>query len=462
MVVKSIARFSLWSIAVSTMSAEGFPPIADLFEERASTTVYVSFTVELEMERQRANAVGLVVDDEGLVVLLGPAMPDWLPPDQLIDLRVHAANSVGNGFAAEYLGIDDLNGWHYLRAEESGWNELRPITGFPAAGPTIGEELWGICLTDENLDFLPYYRYGRLSAHHGLPLMTGFLTDDVATPGGPIFNRAGAFVGWSGVSIPVEREAWIGGEYYRVSIRNPDESYTFLFAEPFLENVARVPPSVLGSPRPWLGISGLQPLDGDTAEFLGLEQQGALIVSRVLAEGPAAEAGVRNRDIIVAIDGERLPRLKPDSVVPAYVEREIKRRSVGDSMRFTLVRGQEEIELEVRLGDGPVLVREAPREYLEPLGITIRELVLSDALQRRVEPREMAGVMTSFVRPNSPPASAGLAPGDWILEIEGDEVTTLEEAIAAFEVIMNREESREYVLLVSRNNETTVLRVRQD
>lgn len=437
-------------------------PLSELFEERLSTTVYVSFAIEREIDRQRGDAVGLVVDDAGLVVLLAPALPDWLPPDRLKDLRVHLPRSTDDGFTAEYLGMDPLNGSHYLRADEAARASLRPIGDFPTAEPAIGDELWGICLADENLDYLPYYRHGRLAASLPLPLMTGFLTADVATPGGPLFDRSGNFVGWSGVPQPMERQVWIGGELYQASVRNPDESHTFLHAREFHDNVPRVPPSVTGAPRPWLGASGLQPLDADTAEFLGLEDQGAVIISEVLAGGPAEKSGLENGDIVVAVDGERLPRMKPSPVVQVYFEREIQRRKAGDRIALMVVRGSEELEVVVELGRGPKLVREADYHYLESLGITLRELVHADALQRRVDPRQRVGVMTAFVRPNSPPAAAGLQPGDWILEIDGREVRDLGEGIAALEAVAERSREPEYVLLVSRNNETAVLRVRGD
>jgi serine protease Do len=433
-----------------------------LFEERVGTVVAVNYTIEREIDRQRSNAVGLVVDDEGLIVLLSSAFPDWLPVDRVTGLEVQLPRSRGERFTAEYLGQDYLNGWHYVRAAPEAWGRMRSIRSFPVAVPRVGEILWGVCLTDETLDFMPYFRDGRLSAAQAFPLLTGFLTADVATPGGPVFDRRGHFAGWAGLANPVEREMWIAGEVYRVNLRNNIESHAFLFAEEFLAQLGRLPPAPDAGPRPWLGVAGLQPLDRDTAEFLGLEDQGAVVVSEILPGSPAAAAGFQPRDIVVAVEGERLRRFKPDSVVQVALERAIRGTAVGQSMNFTVVRGEEELDLTATLAQGPTPVREAAREYFPSLGITLRELVMDDALARRVDFASMRGVLAAFVQPNSPPSAAGLQPGDWILEVDSiplDSYATAREAFSR--LAANEDPEREYVLLVSRNNETSLLRVRR-
>ena len=435
--------------------------IAGLFAERARAVVVVEYFIERETDRQPGEAAGIVIGDAGEILLLADAIPAWEPPNRLRDLRVFPSYHVGDGFEATYLGPDSLNGWHHVRVVDAAWPHLQSLLHFPTAAPTIGEELWGIGVTDGNLDYLPYFMSARLAAIQELPLQMGFAGDDLATPGGPVFNFAGAFVGWAGNAVPVERDMWIGNDYYRVNLRNSDESYAFLLADEF--TAARVPPpgDVLGDPMPWLGLVGIQPVDDETASFLGLADQGALVVSEVLAGSPAATAGVEDRDIIVAVDGELLQRHRPASVVMRAFERHIRQKQPGDTVTFSLLRGQEEMELSVPLGTAPKLVRAAERRFFEALGLTVRERVLSDALARREDPDEAQGVVVSFVRPNSPPATSGLQPGDWIVEIDSVAVPEFAEATAALEAIEGEEDREEYLLLIARGSETSVLRVRR-
>jgi Do/DeqQ family serine protease len=55
--------------------------------------------------------------------------------------------------------------------------------------------------------------------------------------------------------------------------------------------------------RPWLGAS-LQPVTHEIAETLGLDRPAGALVTDVVAEGPAAAAGLRHGDVISKVDGQ--------------------------------------------------------------------------------------------------------------------------------------------------------------
>ena len=460
--------FSLMLLAVTGIqphlsSASGTPA---LFEERVRTLVFVEYYTQREVDRQPGEAIGLVADDSGTIVCLPHAFPDWLPPERIRDIRLYPArNPAGEGFAADYLGQDWVNGWHYLRIRdvESAKAHLTPITHFPAGRPETGDLLWGVCMTPGDLDYIPYYRDGKLSTIQPLPLDTGFATSEVAVPGGPVFLEDGRFAGWAGRSLPMERDLWVGQDYFRANIRNPDESLMFLLAQPFLEELLkRVPPDPLYHQRPWIGISNIQPLEKETAQFMGLTGQGAIIVSEVLPDTPAAEAGLQDRDIIVGMNGQPLPRMKPDSVLQMFFEREILAAAIGEPVPFTVLRGAgEKLEIAVVPTRSPTLLKEAALQYFEEPGLTLRQFTVSDALNRREDHRQLRGVVVSYIRPNSPASAAGLEPGDWILEIGGREVDAFATAVAQMEATSAEGSPDEIVLLVRRGNETSVLRIRK-
>jgi serine protease Do len=295
-----------------------------------------------------------------------------------------------------------------------------------------------------------------------LPLDTWFATTEVSVTGGPVFLADGRFAGWAGRPMPEERDMWIGQEYFRATMRNPDESYMFLAAEVFLEEAGRrVPETPVGGPRPWIGVSGTEPLDAETARFMGLTDQGAVVISEVLPETPAAEAGLEDRDIVLEIDGEPMPRLRPQAVLQRYFERRILESPIGEPLSLTVLRGKERRELTVSPTASPMGLKEAPLRYFEELGLTLRATVVRDLLQRREDWREADGVIVNFIRPNSPAAGAELQPGDWIREIGGEAVDGFEEATARLEDLAADESVEEIVFLVKRGNETTVLRLRK-
>ncbi len=70
-------------------------------------------------------------------------------------------------------------------------------------------------------------------------------------------------------------------------------------------------------------------------------------------------------------------------------------------------------------------------------------------------------MVANYVRPNSPANTAGLRAGDLIQEIDGDPVVNYPQAVELMDAIESDAERTEFVLLVSRNGETSVIRIRK-
>jgi serine protease Do len=184
------------------------------------------------------------------------------------------------------------------------------------------------------------------------------------------------------------------------------------------------------------------------------------VISDVVKDSPAEKAGVLKRDIVVSVDGEEFARFSPDRVVTAHFEREILSREPGETMRLGIVRGSERIELSVTLGEQPTPLKEARRRYFEGLGITLREFVLFDSISRRLAEGEERGVVVNFVKPNSPANAAGLRNGDLIREIDGVRVESYDQSVELMSAIESDAARTEFVLLVGRGTETSLIRVR--
>lgn len=452
----------LVSAATSRLAAAALP---DLWRERIQSVVAVEFFTATELDRRPTVTAGVVVDDQGLIVLPPGAVSPRVTPAQLQDFRVYIPGEPSTRYrGAEYLGQDALTGWNFIRVEEAMRAKLTPLTAFAAATPrepSVAEDIWGIALRGKDEDFLPYFLMGKVGLVQSLPQRTAVALQEVASPGLPVFDRDGALmgiaVGGFGSTFLQFSRSERGSP---VMLMNVEESRVFQVTAEILPNLGRVPATLTGRPVPWLGAYGLEPMDPDVAVFLKLADQSGAVVSEVLEGSPAEAAGIRERDILLAIDGQPLPRLKPDRVVIAYVEREIMRRAPGAEIRLSVLRGSERLELKATLAEEPKLLREAGRTFFERLGFTAREFIYADGVNRRVKPAEHRGVIAHFVKNNSPVGVAGLRSDDWIREVDGVEVRTYAEAIEKLSAI-NADTSRtDCVLLASRNGETSVLRVK--
>lgn len=459
---------SCLSLALALLAGAGVraADLPALFKERVKSVVAVEFFTESELDRRPTISFALVADAAGTLVLPPAAINSYIQPAKLKDFRVYLPGRPASEYSTgEYLGQDPVSGWHFVRVEEKLRASLVPVTAFAVKGaavePALGEEFWGIGLRGKDEDFAPYFMASRISHVQSLPELTAIALAEVAAPGLPVFDHEGAF---AGVAIAGFGQTFI--QYSRndrglpVMLLNMEESSVFQLASDITPWLTRVPANVSGRPIAWLGAYGLQPMDPEVASFLKLGDQSGCVVSEVLEGSPAEAAGLKNRDIILAIDGHPLPRFKPDRVVVTYFDRELGMRKPGDTVALTVLRGTERVEIKATLAEQPRLLREADRTYFEKLGFTAREFVYGDGIVRRVKLAGRKGVVAQFVKNSSPAGTAGLRPDDWILEVDGVEVKTYAEAVAKLAAIEADTTRTEFVLLTSRGGETAVLRVK--
>ena len=452
-------------LAASAVGGGAETSISKLLQERLASVVAVEFSIEHEMDRTVNFAYGIVIDDQGTVILERGAISDRATPEQLTDFKVYRPGApVTEYSSAEYIGQDGYSTWHFIRIDVAGRIGLQPISRFVTGDspliPEMAEEIWGIGLRKKDEEFAPYFLSSRVSFLQDMPQSTGVALGSVAGRGLPVFNMEGEFVGMGASGFGESMIVYSQRRRGELSVFiNPDECAAFRLASEVLMATERIPTNQYGRPLPWFGIDGIDPVDPEVAEFLGLGSGTGLVVSEILAESPAESGGLLARDIIVAIDGVPLPRMKPDRVVTAYMQRELLRRLPGTSFSLTVLRGKQELELPITLVDAPKTPAEAERHYFEDVGLTVREMVYTDAVDRRANPTELSGVIAHFVKPSSPVGTAGLQQDDWIKEIDGGVVAEFADAMALIEAV-EASGRPEVVLLISRGGKTSVLRVK--
>jgi serine protease Do len=91
--------------------------------------------------------------------------------------------------------------------------------------------------------------------------------------------------------------------------------------------------------RAWLGIAGgPRPLPPRVARDLG--RQGAVEIVEVAADSPAAAAGLRAEDLIVAVDGNSIERVD-------HLQRLMVGELIGHMIRLTIVRAGRRLEVDL-------------------------------------------------------------------------------------------------------------------
>ena len=167
--------------------------------------------------------------------------------------------------------------------------------------------------------------------------------------------------------------------------------------------------------RPWSGAR-LQAVTPEIAETLGLTRPAGALVASVVERSPAARAGLRTGDLIVAIDGVAVDD-------PNAFEYRFATKPIGGATQLKVMRSGRELTLAVPLQVAP----ETPREEVvirarSPfMGAKVANLSPALAEQLRID-ASIRGVVVVDVADGSPAQSYGFRPGDLILSVNNEDI----------------------------------------
>jgi serine protease Do len=206
----------------------------------------------------------------------------------------------------------------------------------------------------------------------------------------------------------------------------------------------------------YLGIY-MQKLTGQLRKALDLKEKEGVLVSHVLKDSPAEEAGLEEGDVIVEYHGDRL-----DS--PRDLRERVRDTSLGESVNLRILRDGDELILPVVIGERPndqhfyaFFDDDGPghwehfayphdesykfvRRHSANLGVVVTGL--NADLAAYFDVKEDQGVLVLEVLPNSAAEEAGLKAGDVITKIDGSKVASADDLRDAVGDLESEEEFR--------------------
>ncbi|MFC4240626.1 DegQ family serine endoprotease [Marinobacter oulmenensis] len=350
-----------WS---QSLAARELPDFTELVEENSSAVVNISTTTE--PESQSSSFHGLPFDERQLEQLppflqeffRGPQSPFGGSPHSQQPRRsmgsgfivsadgyVLTNNHVVEGadevtvrlsdrreFQATIVGTDPRSDMAVLRIDDA--EDLPVVSIGQSRDLKVGEWVFAI---GSPFGFDYTVTAGIVSAlGRNLPSenYVPFIQTDVAinpgNSGGPLFNMDGEVIG---INSQIYTRS---GGFMGVSFAIPIDDAMNVFRQ------IRDEGSVA---RGWLGVL-IQEVNRDLAETFGLKRPRGALVAEVMADSPAAEAGLKSGDIVLEYNGDEV---EMSSDLPPMVGR----TPIGETATLTVLREGREVDVDVTIGELP-------------------------------------------------------------------------------------------------------------
>lgn len=191
--------------------------------------------------------------------------------------------------------------------------------------------------------------------------------------------------------------------------------------------------------RGWLGVT-IQELDENAAKALGLEEAKGALIAEALPGEPAAKAGIRSGDVVVAINGQDIPDANT-------LLRVVAQQTPGDKVKVDVIRQGKKRSFTVTLGtrDTDRLARrgvpEGPTEETA-LGLSLRPLDEHEA--RALGMTAAQGLLVTAVEAGSEAARSDVRAGDVVLEANQQPVNSL----ADFQKVLQEDAAEKGVIML--------------
>lgn len=267
--------------------------------------------------------------------------------------------------------------------------------------------------------------------------------------GGPMFNTEGDVIG---VNTAIYSPS---GGSVGIGFAIPSN-----MAEPVINQLIKYGRTRRG----WLGIR-IQNVTEEIAESLGLEKDMGALVASVTEDGPAEKAGIKAGDVVISFDGKsidtmrELPRIVADTEIDSTVPVEVWRNDKKLTLQATVGELEKAEEAGLLDNDTAVTGEGDARGYkLDKLGMSAA--TLTDRLRAEFGiGAGVEGVVITHIESGSDAMQKGLKPGDVILEVNQNQVTT-PSSVNSFVENARRSGRSSVLLLVNRSGDVRFVALR--
>jgi serine protease Do len=411
--------------------------------------VAVKYQWASELGKQEIVGAGVVVREDGLVMIPMALASPYFPDEQMKNFKIVKPDDVNDPkeIDATFLGRDERSDVAFVQARgDAKWTAVH----FESQPLTVGETVYGIGVLPKMAGYKPYLTQGIVSATLRGEQPQGLVSGGLSNVGTPVFDDHFRAVG---IVVPQDGQELLldGSRNDLGGIISPPRFFVLSkFFTPSIDD----PPS-LDHPLavPWMGVPEMQGVNQQFSDYLGLKNQPAVQIGDVVPGTAAAKGGLEAGSIIIAMNGKPLERGDLPEELPMILRRQLMRMKVGDKVTFTVLpdKGAATKEVTLTLEQRPRESSQARRYYAQDLGFVAREAVFTDTYTHKMKP-DATGVVVDLVRRDGAAATAKLGREDWLMQLNGQAVTSLDQFKKDYQAFRRDHAHEEVVLVVHRTN----------
>jgi Do/DeqQ family serine protease len=175
--------------------------------------------------------------------------------------------------------------------------------------------------------------------------------------------------------------------------------------------------------RPYIGAA-FEPVSSEIAESLGLGTPTGALVTKITRGSAADRAGLKVGDVVLKMDG--VPVQHPDAL--GY---RLSTRGIGKIAKFEVLSRNQRRVLQVLLEAAPALKAEDEQEISgnNPFSGAVMSVLTPELADRLRLQTNGEGVVVTKIKRGSPAMSVGIRPGDLLMELNGQEISSLDQVM---------------------------------
>ncbi len=201
--------------------------------------------------------------------------------------------------------------------------------------------------------------------------------------------------------------------------------------------------------RGWLGVA-IQNVNKELAKYYKIKETTGVYVAKVYEDNPAHKAGIEQGDIITMIDGREIENSRDLTITIANLK-------VDETIKIKLIRKGKEKIVEAKLGKRP---DQDPETFAALDGYDIFGFMfkpLDDTIAKRLGyPEGIQGLIVAKIKPETLAANSGVRPGDLLVELNHEKITTP----GGYQGLLNKIKKGEIAQLLFRRGNSHVFVVR--